>query len=337
MSYLLIKGWAGLGNRMLGVASGLLYAEITGRRPIVDWGDSFYYSDDGSDTFHRFFDAPSVGRLDEIPEGASVSPEVWQGRLRDPALDILKPLLPAAFRTLQRHASADLLRTDQPADVLVMWSTRESIDPLRPHLRGEHAHLARRHTDAILRWLFETRMPPRREIAERVARFQREQLSGPSVGVHVRYSDRRARLDAIKRRLERLLAREPGLTVFLATDNAAVRDEFERSHDAVSTPHWYPEPGEVSHRGPDRPNPFERGVEALVDLLLLARCDHLIGDRVSSFSRVAMMLSGAPRSHISDVQALPGRWHLPVKAAWRHTVPGPAAPLAVAVARRLAR
>ena len=40
MKYLLIKGVGGLGDRMMGVATGLLYAQLTNRRPIVDCSDS---------------------------------------------------------------------------------------------------------------------------------------------------------------------------------------------------------------------------------------------------------------------------------------------------------
>jgi hypothetical protein len=112
-----------------------------------------------------------------------------------------------------------------------------------------------------------------------------------------------------------------------------MRDEFERSYGAVSAPHWYAEPGSPLHHSADR-DAFEVGVEALVDLYLLVGCDHLIVDRASNFSKVAMLLTDAPRSRVTDVQALKDRWRVPLTAAWRYTVPGPAAPLAIAAARR---
>jgi hypothetical protein len=326
---------AGLGNRMLAAATGFLYAELAARRALVDWGDP-NYSDDDSDVFRRYFDNPSVGGRDELPATASVAPQMWRGRLDRPARELRIELRPTPEPVVFRRTCVDLMRSDHPEDVVVMWSTRERIEMLRPLFRGEHAHLARLPTNVILRRMIETHMRPSEEISGRVERFRRERLSGRVVGVHARYSDRRTRLDLIRRRLERLLDKERDLRVFLATDNVEVRDEFERSYGAVSTPHWYPAPGAASHQGSDRPDPPEAGAEALVDLHLLAGCDYVIGDRESSFSRVAMLLSDAPRSHISDVQALRSRWHLPVKAVWRHVVPGPAAPLAVAVARRLA-
>jgi hypothetical protein len=335
MKYLVIKGIAGLGNRMLSVATGILYAEITDRRPVVDWSDRSY-SDDGADTFHRYFDAPSVGRVDEIPDTASVIPEDWQGHLGGYVRKTGR-YTPGYTGAKWLRGSVDLLRTDHDADVLVMWASRERITHLRPHLRGEHAELAPLPTDAILRRVLDTSLAPGKEITDRVAQFRRECLPGPAVGVHVRQSDLRSRLGVIRRKLDRLLTAEPGLDVFLATDNAAVREDFERDYDAVSRPHRYDEPGTALHTGKARSTRYQDGLDALVDMYLLAGCDHLIGDGKSSFTRVTTMLSAAPPAHIIDVQALVNRWHHPVKAVWRHTVPGPAAPLAVAVARFLAR
>lgn len=333
--YLLIKGAAGLGDRILGAATGLLYAQLTGRRPIVDWSDP-RYSSDGSNVFGRYFDCPSAGSMDEISATASVAPEVWRGRL-DHRVQAVREATPAGSGPASwQQSCVDLMRTDHPEDLLVMWSHRQRIEWLRPHLRGDHAELARRSTDAILRQVMETDMPPRPEIADRVAAFRHARLQGPTVGVHVRYTDRLTRLDAIRRTLERLLAKEDGLRVFLATDNAAIRDEFERTYGAVSAPHWYSEPGTPLHHSPDR-DAFEVGVEGLVDLYLLAGCDHLIGDRASNFSKLAMVLTGAPRSRITDVQGVRKRWPVPLRAAWRYAVPGPAAPLAMAAARRWAR
>ena len=43
--YLIVKGLAGLGNRMLSALTGILYARLSGRRLIIDWRDPTYSSD----------------------------------------------------------------------------------------------------------------------------------------------------------------------------------------------------------------------------------------------------------------------------------------------------
>ena len=52
--YLLVKGTAGLGNRLLFLLSALLYARLTERLLVVDWCDSTY-SNDGSNAFPLLF------------------------------------------------------------------------------------------------------------------------------------------------------------------------------------------------------------------------------------------------------------------------------------------
>ncbi len=334
MKYLLIKGWGGLGDRTMAVATGLLYARLTGRRPVVDWTDSIY-SADGSNAFFRLFDCPAAGDIDEIAPTDSVAPAPWRGRLDQSTLEVREAVAPPGSKLAShRQACVDLMRIDHPEDVIVMWSRRQRVEWLRPHFRGRHSELANRHADVILSQILATEIAPNPEIRDRIGRFRHERLPGPTIGVHVRHSDRRTRLDAIRRRLERRMAAEDGATVFLATDNAAVRDEFERSYGAVSAPHWYAAPGEPLHKSPDRPNALEVGVEALVDLYLLAGCDRLIIDRESNFSKVAAVLSGAERSRIDDVQALRARWRVPLTALWRLSVPGPVTPLAVPAMRR---
>jgi hypothetical protein len=46
-TFLLVKGRASLGNRILSALTGILYARLTGRRLLVDWRDEVY-SDDGT-------------------------------------------------------------------------------------------------------------------------------------------------------------------------------------------------------------------------------------------------------------------------------------------------
>ena len=47
---------------------------------------------------------------------------------------------------------------------------------------------------------------------------------------------------------------------------------------------------------------LQNGVEALVDLYLLAECDYLVGDSTSAFAKVAGLLSAAPASRRYDAK-----------------------------------
>ena len=93
--YLLVKGKAGLGNRMLCVLTGIIYARLTDRRLVVDWSD-FTYSSDGTNVFPRLFVLPEA--VDDLPLAAhtSVRPNLWSGRLNMSAGDLIDQVDPKA-------------------------------------------------------------------------------------------------------------------------------------------------------------------------------------------------------------------------------------------------
>ncbi|MDF2388907.1 hypothetical protein JMG10_46270, partial [Nostoc ellipsosporum NOK] len=78
--YLLIKGRAGLGNRILCLLGSILYAQLTSRKLIVDWSDPTY-SDDGSNIFSKLFTIDNVEQTTDIPDTNSIFPSIWKGNL----------------------------------------------------------------------------------------------------------------------------------------------------------------------------------------------------------------------------------------------------------------
>jgi hypothetical protein len=167
--------------------------------------------------------------------------------------------------------------------------------------------------DEIMSRLLRTELLPAAEIRERVERFRRDRFAGRVVGVHIRCSDRRVHVDRILAALDNLHALEPRSSIFLATDNSEIRSQVERRYrNVLSTDHWYPSPGAHIHQNDGCPDRFENGVEALVDLYLLAGCDSLICDSTSSFARVAILLSLAERGQVLDVK--PRRYVRPFRS-----------------------
>src|SRR5947209_11593871 len=77
---LLVKGIAGMGNRILFALTADLYARLSGRRLFIDWSDPLY-SSDRQNVFHRLFVHPECKPNFAIPKTDSVFPPTWQGRL----------------------------------------------------------------------------------------------------------------------------------------------------------------------------------------------------------------------------------------------------------------
>lgn len=201
--------------------------------------------------------------------------------------------------------TVDLSRIDHPEDVLVHWAYFAEIHLMQGHFEGKFAHLRRMSADAIRADLLKHELALQPDLERRVEQFWTEHLGVAAIGVHARYSDRRARLELILKRLDALARTNPDVPIFLATDNVAVKELIERRHPAVvSAPHWYPEPGASLHHSPRAPDRFANGVGALVDAYLLGRCRYLIVDSRSSLARVALLLAAQNAARVTDVKPL---------------------------------
>jgi Nodulation protein Z (NodZ) len=295
-----VKGRAGLGNRMLCAVTGILYARLTERNLIIDWSDRIY-SADRSNVFPRLFACRSLGGQD-IPNTDSVAPASWRGRLHLSVVELEKAGT-ARGSAFIAESSVDLTTLAHDADVAVMWAYSERLGLLRRHFQGRFEELRGLSNREILGTLIRQELVPHPHVQTRIDQFTARHLAGRTVGVHVRWSDRRVRARAILTELDRLLDREPELTIFAATDNVEAKTALERRYPRVITaPHWYPSPGARMHDNRDCPDPLESAIEALIDLHLLASCDHLIGDSSSSFTRVAALLRSRATGEFIDVK-----------------------------------
>jgi Nodulation protein Z (NodZ) len=298
--YVVVKGRAGLGNRMQVAVAGMLYARVTGRMPIIDWRDSTY-SDGQVNAFPQFFKASGCASVEEIPQTASVAPVAWRGHIGGSVTDLREVSKCEDGEAFRAWSSIDL-GLEYPESVVVVWDYAHRLQNLKPHFRGRFEPLAARRPGDIVRELLARELTLEPGIRERVDDFRDTWLTTRTVGVHIRRSDRKGDVDATRRELDRLLGADPELTVFLATDNVEVKDSFKVYPNVISTPHWYPPAGESLHQNRACMDRLENGIEALVDLYLVAGSDYLLGDRRSSFFRVAAWLSDADRSTVIDVK-----------------------------------
>ena len=91
---LVIKGKGGLGNRILSAISGLVYADLSGRKPVIDWRDGSY-APLGENAYPLLFQSPigdeAIGGA-TMDDGADVCPAIWAGNLnRQPCLLYTSP------------------------------------------------------------------------------------------------------------------------------------------------------------------------------------------------------------------------------------------------------
>ena len=301
---LLVKGSDGLGNRILCLLTAFLYARLTKRQLVVDWSDH-NYSNDGSNVFNRFFQCNGSVSTDELPDTDSVAPLIWRNHLRESVLEMGIRYTPKSIghpNTWSKF-SIDLSKLDYQEDVLVMWSFFEQVRILRRHFSGEFAALHEKSTKTILRKVLEENLILNPLIRERIDGFKDDWPKRRTVGVHIRYTDKKSRVKAMCRKLNTLFKHDPEMQIFLATDNIDIKEMLENKHSRViTTPKWYPAPGKPMHKRSAYSDRVEHGIGALVDMYLLAECDCLILDESSSFAYVASLLARMPSTRIYNFQ-----------------------------------
>lgn len=282
---------AGLGDALRVVNVAITYGAATGRRVLVDWSDGSF-GPFGTNMFPAFFQIDPGIAAGDLPAGfwlrRDVHPPIWSGRLREPVHELYLEQGWSHWERARTKAllSADLFEAAYPQDVIVVTD-----------FTGLPSHLAAEPQICSLC----TVLKPAQEIAAEVNSFVAKHLHSPTIGVHLRDTMEpgaieKARSDSTVLRVIRNLRRRwPEAVVFLATDNRNTEARF-RYHvpRLVVKQKHLPPPGLPVHLSEYGPKADEKTRDAVIDLLLLARCDALVHPSNSSFSVMASLLSSAP-------------------------------------------
>ena len=292
----LVKGIAGLGNRILCFLTASLYAVAANRRLIVDWRDPIFTGRSGTapDLFSELFVSPLVDPLPEQMESQSVAPALWQGRLNE-AIGVVgrdhDPLFFKKFGSF-RNLAIRLSRIDYPEDVLVFWSFREVMRPIRAHLNRIDPRFRRMSNLEILREAAQKYLQPNERVQTITNRFVSENFRDRMLGLHIRATDLQAPVENLLKTAAGLVKKYQCEGVFCATDNAEVEDRARKMlPNVVTLPKELPKGSIPLHYDPNCQDRVERATQALVDLLLLSRCPTLAYASRSSFGFVGTIYS----------------------------------------------
>jgi hypothetical protein len=306
--FLVCKGKAGLGNRLLSVLGSILYAEMTSRQLYIDWSDQGYSKDRGN-SFPHFFQWPELVDPAPIWTSKSIAPEIWKGHLAESVDELMARHETNENADMQAGVNsrytADFLRVDQPEDVLVRWSYTDEMYFLRRHFKGNYSQLRMLEDEQILKNLVRDRLKLVPAIRRRIDEFRDANFSDVNIGLHIRYTDRKNSFDQYPVLVDKIMRKHPNATVFLATDNKTVEKTFRDRYARVAvTEKWSAEPGTPLHRTRACPDKFELGVEALVDMYLLGHCEYLVYNKTSTFGVFASLLSQAPKENVFETSPL---------------------------------
>lgn len=327
--YLILKGCAGLGNRLITIANALNYSAKTDRVILVDWSDG-QFGPKGINVFYKYFQiskAPYIESFVDIKDFRKLQhfPPKWGLNPHSALYDLylqagsnkLHRLFPFRFtgniskihgywlQKLNKNQKVQsdwqclkslFSRNDIPFGGQYKYKMKEDVvfyadfcPPFSPDILRNHIKLSD--------WL-------NSEVEHLTEKYQ---LERDTVGVHIRMTDKQpdSDLDQLFKKIKDLGLEEKQL--FLATDNPKVEDIFQRIFPKlIFLPKWRPEHlgkqmgvHQYAIRNKDYGMAERQLKESIIDMWLLSKCEYLIYQTNSSFSRVSAVLKNEPNKTYS--------------------------------------
>lgn len=328
--YLLIKGEGGLGNRILSLLSGLEYARLSGRIPVIEWCNGQYSASGENAFFDIFKETDRIRPVSDLPASNDITPEVWKGSLLESPFDKISPVervkasrvltqfslilqrvkgsaFSFQFPWSYRKVCIDLSRTDHPHIIGVFFSFTEKFYRLQRLYRQTKDSMMEKSDDEKVRFVFERELVFKDDFARALRAEKEHLLIKKTIGVHLRYTDRQGSLKRAFADIEKAVAKYPGWNLFLTTDNKQVEETLRGKYpDLITMKKWFPGEGAPIHYDRNCPDKTAMTRDAFKEILLLSSCDHILYMGHSTFSVLAKSLSGLPRSRTLDLN----RFHL---------------------------
>ncbi len=299
--YIVVKGTSGIGNRVFAVATGILYAQLSGRQLVVDWRDGSY-SNTGTNLFFRYFDCPMAQSEEVLPVTDSIYPTPWQNQIHRS----LGSLLNESGLKCQ-DLSFDVSRLDYPETIIVLSTYTHKTHLMRSLFTEVASQFAAMNNLEVLQWVLQFNLKLKEDIQLQIEQFKREYFSDYMVAVHIRYSDMKVPLPEVEASLASIIRsvkfKHPNHKIFVATDSQNVLSSFEQKFpNIISTNKWFSASGKRLHQNPQEcPDLIQNGIEALVDLYLLGACDQFLFASRSSFGLLASLLMTKPKAIRHDI------------------------------------
>ena len=312
--YLVLKGVAGFGNRLSAFLEAIIYAKITGRKLIIDWTDGVY-APKGVNPFFEFFECSEVSKDDVLPNTNDVFPQPWVGKADSSVVNLVKTIDASAsyeyqLNEIRSGLSIDVNKIDYPEKVVFFYDYKFSM---KYKVYSDKLPSAWKFSDQndFINFLISDSLHLKKDIKDRIEEFKKNNFKNKVIGVHIRYTDNLnnnktgyGSLDNYKMQIDKILQEHPDATIFLATDNIEVLNDYKHQYkNVVHTEKFYPEnTNQAIHRSKVCKDRVEMGREALVDMYLLSECDYLIFYKRSSFGRFASRMADQNKVKLIDIE-----------------------------------
>lgn len=314
--FIVIKGAAGLGNRILALLTAILYAELTNRKVVVDWRDH-NYSDNGENSFFKFFNSDLTTPVEKIDDSKSIIPIAWKDNLHTNAVELSETFhhRNIAHPSVWSKTTININKINYEENIVVFWSFTHLVFKLRKYFSKFRPDFINKSTISILRELYTKYLPLSDELKTSIESFCLETNMEENIGVHIRYTDKKSNIYPMLRKLDDVVKRNQSSKIFLASDNKMIIDRIKSKYQNVITfDKWLPDDNSPMHSmSTNNPARVQHGYDTLIEIYSLSRCKELILDTDSSFDYIVQLLSD-PSTIVHDfrrIKWLPENiWHL---------------------------
>lgn len=297
--FILIKAWGyGFWSDIDHVLGQLLVAEISGRTPIVHWGDnSLFQSTTGENAFLNFFEPVTSYSIDDLSsDNYSFFPKKWTSKnlKKNNVNKWGKGARVAGFFFLERNEDVVVSDFHTYLFDLISWIPRGH------QLFGET-------TQSIYRKLAQKYLIPKPHLTQQADEFFEKRLSGKTtIAVHIRGSDKvRESINLAKTNesyfdaVDRLISKHPNAQIFLLTDDQNQFQKFTSKFGPLvcATACRRTSTGKGIHHSADISG-RNLGEEVMLDVLIAAKCDFFVGNGASNVSTSILHMKDWPSEKV---------------------------------------
>lgn len=317
--YLIVKGCAGLGNRLFTLCAAIEYAYITKRKLVVDWSDG-QFAADGINSFFEVFKINNFPLLEknkinyENFKDKSYYPPNWKSRERSNIYEIFdakrafdlfyvppKIIPKGRLRKVFGYWSDKNTKTNKNNNIAAIYSIFRNDTY---ELSGNYSF--KRNEDFIFYMDYIPKINKKYlinhidlldDIKNQIFMFSKKyMLNFNGIGVHIRATDKRPNKDLSS--LIDLLSKyvDQNKIIFLSTDNKKIENIIkEKFNKVISTKKYIPEISNGGiHMWAKRNNndyyKIKMFKESVIDMWLLSECKILLYQGNSTFSLVSKFL-----------------------------------------------
>jgi hypothetical protein len=302
--YLIVKGVAGLGNRLITLAAAIEYAKRTNRKLFVDWSDGFF-SEKGTNVFLKYFKLINVEYCKTASEISTISfyPAICSNWPIEYSMYDYFDVNQIKNRYLRKLLKKIIKQKWVVKNsVLKQWNARKSKITVPfggdlPKEINEGCCIFSDYVPSYNPGILKHYIALQDWLTDEIDDFLRQKhLLDASVGVHIRATDKRYKgnLENFLIYLNRFCNENKIKNIYLATDNTNVeetmRNEFKDR--LVVFPKFIPEvkDGGIHHWAKDNADKelIERMFkESIVDMFVLSKTTYLFYQKGSTFGEVS--------------------------------------------------